>query len=59
MTKDDLERHAHVIKGYIKLVDDMAYEMKDNRNDGWVKEHYKTSLKAIRDHINKVLEHES
>jgi hypothetical protein len=56
MTKDDLERHSHVISGLKKTVDDMAYEMKDERNDGWVKEHYKTSLKAVRDHINKVLE---
>jgi hypothetical protein len=56
MTKEDLERHTHVINGLKKIVNDMAYEMRDDRNDGWVKEHYKTSLKAVRDHINKVLE---
>ena len=56
MTKEDLERHAHVIKGYLKVVDDMAYEMRDDRNDGWVKEHYRESLKSVRDYINKVLE---
>lgn len=56
MTKEDLERHAYVIKGYLKVVDDMAYEMRNDRNDGWVKEHYKESLKSVRDYINKVLE---
>jgi hypothetical protein len=56
MTKEDLERHTHVINGLKKIVNDMAYEMRDDRNDGWVKEHYKISLKAVRDHINKVLE---
>lgn len=56
MTKEDLERHASVIKGYLKVVDDMAYEMRDDRNDGWVKEHYRNSLKSVRDYINEVLE---
>lgn len=56
MTKEDLERHAYVIKGYLKVVDDMAYEMRDDRNDGWVKEYYRDSLKSVRDYINKVLE---
>jgi hypothetical protein len=37
-------------------IDFMAIEMNDDRNDGWVKEHYRNSLREIRDYINKALE---
>ncbi len=37
-------------------VDNFAYEMQNNRYDGWVKEHYRKCLVDIRDYIDKALE---
>lgn len=56
MTHDDLEVEAYRLNKLLGKIDEMAYEMRDDRNDGWVKEHYRNSLKRIRDHINKALE---
>lgn len=39
-----------------RRIDFLSSEMRDDRNDGWVKEHYRNTLKNIRDHINKALE---
>ena len=36
-------------------VDEMFLEMNNDRNDGWIQEHYHNSLIEIRDYINKVL----
>lgn len=56
MTHEDLELEAHKLDKVLKRIDKMAYEMINDQNDGWVKEHYRNTLKNIRDHINKVLE---
>ena len=56
MTHEDLELHAHKLGKLLSKIDEMEYEMKNDRNDGWVQEHFKQSLNKLRDHINKVLE---
>lgn len=56
MTEDDLELEVHALDKTLRRIDRIAYEMRDDRNDGWVKDFYRQSLKNIRDHINKVLE---
>jgi hypothetical protein len=42
----------------ITIIDAMAMEMRDDRNDGWVKGHYRNRLCNIRDYINDKLERE-
>lgn len=39
-----------------RRIDFMASEMRNDRNDGWVKLHYRDTLRKLRDHINKHLE---
>jgi flagellin-like hook-associated protein FlgL len=56
MTHEDLELEAHKLNKTLQRIDKMAMEMNNDQNDGWVKEHYRNTLKNIRDHINKVLE---
>lgn len=34
----------------------LAYDMRDDRFDGWTKEYYRNCLKELRDQINKALE---
>lgn len=56
MTKEEVERHSHVIKGLLRTIDDLTYEMTNDRHDGWVQDHYRESLTKVRDYLNKVLE---
>lgn len=58
MTHEDvkLELHAHDLNKTLQRIDKMTMEMNNDQNDGWVKEHYRNTLKSIRDHINKALE---
>lgn len=56
MTHEDLELEAHKLNKTLQRIDKMAMEMNNDQNDGWVKEHYRNTLKNIRDHINKALE---
>jgi hypothetical protein len=37
-------------------IDWMKIESKNNRNDGWMKDHYRNGLRELRDYINKALE---
>jgi hypothetical protein len=56
MTKEELSDIKPIYKHIMRQINDFAYEMRDDRNDGWIQEHYRTALKELRDHINKVLE---
>lgn len=47
---------APIISHIERTVNMMAREMRDDRNDGWVKQHYRDALKNLRDVINKELE---
>lgn len=40
----------------IEIIDMIVMEMNDDRNDGWVKNHYRNRLLNIRDYINRELE---
>jgi hypothetical protein len=42
----------------IEIIDKIAMEMRDDRNDGWVKGHYRNRLQNIRQYINDKLESE-
>ncbi len=56
MTKEEITALANVEENVKRRIDFLASEMRDDRNDGWVKQHYKNTLKQVRDHINKALE---
>jgi hypothetical protein len=56
MTEEQHELEVQALDKTLKRIDLIAYEMRDDRNDGWVKEFYRQSLINIRDHINKALE---
>lgn len=42
----------------IEIIDMIAMEMRDDRNDGWVKGHYRNRLQNIRQYISDKLENE-
>lgn len=56
MTEEQHELEVQALDKTLRRIDQIAYEMRDDRNDGWVKDFYRQSLKNIRDHINKALE---
>lgn len=56
MSEDEYELEIQALDKTLQKIDRIAYEMRDDRNDGWVKEFYRQSLIDIRNHINKVLE---
>ena len=56
MTEEQHELEVQSLDKTLRRIDQIAYEMRDDRNDGWVKEFYRQSLINIRDHINKALE---
>lgn len=56
MTPAEHELEINALDKTLEKIDRIAYEMRSDRNDGWVKEFYRQSLIAIRNHINKVLE---
>lgn len=57
MTEQELNKLTEDITNALtRRIDNMAAEMRNNRNDGWVKQHYRDTLKNLRDHINKHLE---
>lgn len=58
MTKEELIKSIALERAVevARIVNRMAMEMDDDRNDGWVKEHYRQSLRDICDMINKALE---
>lgn len=39
-----------------KLIIELIYEMKDNRNDGWTKKHYREELRKIKQKIDRALD---
>ena len=39
----------------IAKIEAMAYEMRDDRNDGWVQLHYRNALYEIAAYLDKVL----
>ena len=51
---DSFQKTADVID----IIDKIAMEMNDDRNDGWVKGHYRNRLQNIRQYINDKLESE-
>lgn len=60
MTKEELVKSIALERSIevTRIINRMVMEMNSDRNDGWVKEHYKQSLRDIRDMINKSLEKE-
>ena len=38
-----------------RKIDILAYEMKDDRNDGWVQHHYWTALHEVFVHLDRVM----
>lgn len=57
MTEQELDNLTHDITDHMKRrIDFMASEMRNDRNDGWIKLHYRDTLRKLRDHINKHLE---
>lgn len=57
MTEQELNNLTNDITDLIsRRVEFMASEMRNDRNDGWVKQHYRDALKRLRDQINKALE---
>lgn len=39
-----------------KLIRDLIYEMKDQRNDGWVNDYFRKRLEQLKKQIDKALE---
>jgi hypothetical protein len=59
MTPGDKVTQSFVkVVDIIDIIDEMAMEMRNDRNDGWVKGHYRNRLCNIRDYINDKLESE-
>lgn len=57
MTEQELNKLTEDITDLLRRrIDFMAAEMRNNRNDGWVKQHYLDTLRKLRDQINKHLE---
>lgn len=57
MTEQELNNLTNDITDLIRRrIEFMASEMRNDRNDGWVKQHYRDALKRLRDQINKALE---
>lgn len=57
MTEQELNKLTEDITDLLKRrIDFMAAEMRNDRNDGWVKQHYRDTLRKLRDQINKHLE---
>jgi hypothetical protein len=55
--KESLENKTEpTVEMISRHIQSFAYEMRDDRNDGWMKSHYRDTLKNIRDKINKALE---
>lgn len=52
---DNSHKPLYTAAEVIAKIDAMAYEMRDDRNDGWVQLHYKNSLYQIAQHLDKVL----
>ena len=56
MTEDEVEEKLNKESDDIRRrINRLAYEMKDDRNDGWVQEHYRNTLKQIESYLKKVL----
>lgn len=57
MTEQELNKLTEDIADSLRhRIEFMACEMRNNRNDGWVKQHYRDTLKNLRDYINIHLE---
>ena len=57
MTEQELNKLTEDIIDLLRRrIDFMAAEMRNDRNDGWVKQHYRDTLRKLRDQINKHLE---
>lgn len=57
MTEQELNKLTEDITDLLRRrIDFMAAEMRNDRNDGWVKQHYRDTLRKLRDQINKHLE---
>lgn len=53
---DETSHKAMSIADEIKRkIDVLAYEMKDNRNDGWVQHHYWNALHEVFVHLDRVM----
>ena len=52
----DTKKNEPTIEFLKRHINSLAYDMRDDRFDGWTKEHYRNCLKELRDHINKALE---
>jgi hypothetical protein len=52
---ESTHKPLYIASEIINKIDAMAYEMKDDRNDGWIKLHYRNALHQVALHLDKVL----
>lgn len=45
-----------VVNHIIRQLNELAYEMRDDRNDGWVKKHYANALLEVYMHTKKLID---
>lgn len=55
MSEESSHKPLYSAAEVIAKIDAMAYEMRDDRNDGWVQLHYRNALYQISQHLEKVL----
>lgn len=56
MSEEKLPDTKPVVNQIIRQLNDMAYEMRDDRNDGWVKKHYANALIEVYMHVKKLID---
>lgn len=56
MLEDKKPDTKPIINHVIRQLNDLAYEMRDDRNDGWVKKHYANALLEVYMHTKKLLD---
>ena len=54
-TNESSHKPLYTAAEIISKIDAMAYEMRDDRNDGWIQLHYRNALIQISTHLDKVL----
>ena len=56
MTEEQKKENDSIVNLVIRQIDTIAYNMQDNRIDGYVKEGYRNNLLKIKKRLDKHLE---
>lgn len=58
LEENEIEQEANdaIVNLILRLVNGIAYDMNDNRYDGWVREHHRQNLLKIKERLDKLLE---